>query len=108
LYLLISCPLGYRFVNGTVLSQRCEPCGLGHECTSQPCVECAPCAPGSYKDTISNERCLTCGHGTFNPDAGATNIANCRRCAFCFCLLFLLKSQSRGSPSVPWQVPAIC
>lgn len=51
-YVLTGCPSGYRFVNATTLeggaiildltAQRCEPCGLGHECLTQPCTTCEP------------------------------------------------------------------
>ncbi len=82
-YYLVSCPPGYLLENNsTLVKQQCVGCPVGLECTVTTglCRECTPCPPGYYKETLGPELCEPCDRDTFNPDYGATSVAECRAC----------------------------
>eukprot|EP00961_Rhodomonas_salina_P066275 890301-Rhodomonas_salina.3 len=98
----------------SVVSQRCEPCGLGQQsgllrnCYSIFGPDTVRLL-GYYKDTVGSGQCLVCSRGTFNPDAGTTPPTTILR------FQYALSSADRGYAAPRWYqhrqlsaVPAAC
>ena len=85
-YILESCPAGYRiqmnFSMGRPVwsTQYCEPCPMGYECVSLHCSNCTPCPPGTYKDVVSTDACYPCDVNTFNQHSGSVSRGDCLSC----------------------------
>lgn len=82
LFKLKTCPAGYRRISdeGRWDQQKCEPCDRGSECTTPPCDQCTPCAPGKFKATRSIEPCENCKEDTYNPLSASTSRSDCTSC----------------------------
>lgn len=81
-FTLKSCPTGYLLENSTMPRQQCAGCASGFECTTTTgaCMECTPCSPGYYKETLGPEFCEPCAQNTYQPDYAATSISACLAC----------------------------
>ncbi len=55
-----------------------QACAAGYECTQDVCYTCTPCAPGTYKTFVGDQKCLQCPPGTYNTKVGS--FADCALC----------------------------
>jgi serine/threonine protein kinase len=106
IYLLTSCPAGYKVatsVRGGVFDptlQQCEACDEGSECTTPPCTVCSPCKPGFYKDLQAAQPCSECPADTYNPNMGGDSSSSCISCP--------TKSTTAGKTGMHNRTACIC
>eukprot|EP00961_Rhodomonas_salina_P174396 2351891-Rhodomonas_salina.1 len=85
-YILLSCPSGFSVVNTSLgafapAEQRCEPCGKGEQCVSEPCQACTLCPPGTFKAASGPQPCAPCPPNRYGVIVGATREDDCEPCA---------------------------